>query len=230
MKALLLTCEHAGNVLSEDVDHLFRGHEDIMLTHRAYDIGAFHLFEQLLPLAKLSLFNVLSRLVVDLNRSEHHPRLFSEFSKAADPRLKQSFLDYHHQYWNDIKDLVNELIRTDGEVVHVAVHSFTPVLDGKVREVDIGLLYDPARPGEKAFCTAWGKAIEARMPSLRVRMNQPYKGVSDGLPTALRKAYPTGYIGVELEVNQRFAPADRMHRKLVMDLRDSLSEVLRDGW
>ena len=37
------------------------------------------------------------------------------------------------------------------QVLHVAVHSFTPVLHGERRNADVGLLYDPARPRERAF-------------------------------------------------------------------------------
>jgi len=40
-------------------------------------------------------------------------------------------------------------------VIHVAVHSFTPTLRGVRRNADVGLLYDPARPGELALARRW---------------------------------------------------------------------------
>lgn len=108
----------------------------------------------------------------------------------------------------------------------MAVHSFTPVLDGVPRNVDIGLLYDPAQGQERSFCGAWRKALAARAPHLRIRMNQPYKGISDGFPTALRRAFPQHYAGVELEVNQRFAQGGKMDQELARALRGSLAEAL----
>ena len=87
--------------------------------------------------------------------------------------------------------------------MHVAVHSFTPELDGHVRNADIGLLYDSRRPREAALCRRW-RAILARMaPDLRVRYNYPYRGNTDGLGTWLRKRHPAErYLGIEIEINQ----------------------------
>ena len=65
-------------------------------------------------------------------------------------------------------------------------------------------------------------------PDLRLRRNYPYRGRSDGLTAALRRRHPdAAYVGIELEVNQRFverrgAPWDRLKALLV----DSLKEVL----
>jgi predicted N-formylglutamate amidohydrolase len=43
-------------------------------------------------------------------------------------------------------------------------------------------------------------------PELTVHRNAPYRGVADGHTTALRRVCPAQrYIGIELEVNQRFA-------------------------
>ena len=57
-------------------------------------------------------------------------------------------------------------------------------------------------------------------------MNQPYKGVSDGFPTALRKIFPAHYGGIELEVNQRFAPNGLMEPSVAQAVKDSLAEVM----
>lgn len=89
--------------------------------------------------------------------------------------------------------------------LHIGVHSFTPVLDGVVRGADVGLLYDPARPGERAFCLRWQQALRSLAPALAVRRNAPYRGASDGLTTWLRRAHPGSVnLGLELEMNQKF--------------------------
>jgi predicted N-formylglutamate amidohydrolase len=90
-------------------------------------------------------------------------------------------------------------------VLHLSVHSFTPVWDDVERDIDIGLLYDPSRARECAFVQDYIDALQSRAPKLRVRRNKPYRGTADGLTTAFRKQFrPTRYLGIELEVSQRF--------------------------
>jgi predicted N-formylglutamate amidohydrolase len=106
---------------------------------------------------------------------------------------------------------VAEQVRRGRRVVHLGVHSFTPVLDGKVRRAELALLYDPRRPLERALCSAWADGLATALPHLAVRRNQPYRGASDGLTTWLRRRFPAeAYLGIEIEVNQRLlGPADR---------------------
>lgn len=224
---LLLSCEHGGNHVPLALRPCFKGYEDVLRTHRGLDIGALDLFRKLAPLAAFSTCATRSRLCIELNRSEHHPHLFSAFTRSLPPAGKQELLAFYRSYRGAFEQQVAERIAAGTEVVHVAVHSFTPVLNGVQRTMDIGLLYDPARPMEKAFCKAWGQAIRQRVPRLSVRMNQPYKGTSDGFPTSLRKAFPAHYAGIELEVNQRFATGVRMANAITHTLRESLIEVLQ---
>jgi predicted N-formylglutamate amidohydrolase len=90
-------------------------------------------------------------------------------------------------------------------VVHVSSHSFTPELHGKMRNADVGLLYDPARSGEVEFCELWKKSLAVCAPELKVRRNYPYAGKGDGLTRYFRTQFSRAeYIGIELEINQRF--------------------------
>jgi hypothetical protein len=41
-----------------------------------------------------------------------------------------------------------------------------------------------------------------------VRRNRPYRGAADGLTTHLRRKLGPRYLGIELEVSQRFFAAD----------------------
>ncbi|HQO04445.1 MAG TPA: N-formylglutamate amidohydrolase, partial [Spirochaetota bacterium] len=40
MRALLLTCEHGGNIIPEGFRPLFTGDRNVLNSHRGYDIGA----------------------------------------------------------------------------------------------------------------------------------------------------------------------------------------------
>jgi predicted N-formylglutamate amidohydrolase len=111
---------------------------------------------------------------------------------------------------------VAELNAGGRPVLHLGIHTFTAVLAGKVRELEMGILYDPARREEKAFALRWRDTLRLHVPEgetgIRIRFNQPYRGVSDSLPTWLRKRFPAeAYRGVEVEVNQGLIRQDR-HR------------------
>jgi len=89
-------------------------------------------------------------------------------------------------------------------VIHLSSHSFTPVLDGKVRNADVGLLYDPARSGEVELCRRWQTRLKAWAPEWKVRRNYPYTGRSDGFTAYLRRRFPADvYVGIELEINHK---------------------------
>jgi predicted N-formylglutamate amidohydrolase len=112
--------------------------------------------------------------------------------------------------------------------VHIASHSFTPELNGQVRTADVGLLYDPRRPGEVELSNRWLEALKHAAPTLRLRRNYPYIGNSDGLAFRLRRVYPADvYIGIELEVNQQFVrtggrPWPKLRATLIESFRAAL--------
>ena len=228
MTALFLSCEHGGNDVPRDLRRCFTGDEEVLQTHRGLDIGALDLFKKLVPLAAESTSATLSRLCIELNRSEHHPKLFSAYSRNIDPARKRELLEFHRAYRSEFTKRIKQRIAKSADIVHVAVHSFTPVLDGVKRTMDIGLLYDPSRANERAFCLAWRKVLHHRAPHLTIRMNQPYKGTSDGFSTHLRTVFPKHYAGIELEVNQRFASNGRMDTAIVSALHDTLAEMLNE--
>lgn len=223
---LFLSCEHGGNEVPGFLAPFFKGASAILRSHRGLDIGALDLFEHLRPLADASFSCTLSRLCIEMNRSIGHPRLYSPFTKPLPPPLKLALMDHYRAYRDPIIAGITDATAGGGAVLHVSVHSFTPELDGERRELDIGLLYDPARKGEKAFCAAWDQEIRRRAPGLRVRMNRPYKGTADGLTTALRKRFPNKYLGIELEVNQRFAAKGRMHPDVNEVLKAALQAAI----
>ena len=111
-------------------------------------------------------------------------------------------------------------------MIHIASHSFTPVLDGDVRTADVGTALRPAPPPASPRCARAGRtALAARAPALRVRRNYPYAGKGDGLTSYLRTRFgPADYVGVELEVNQRIVAAGAPRFPA---LRRALIETLR---
>lgn len=173
--------------------------------------------------------STVSRLLIDLNRSPGHPDLFSEVTSAAPTAVRDAILRrYYVPYREAVERCVRAATAQGRRVIHVSSHSFTPKRNSRVRNADVGLLYDPKRAGERALCARWKLSLGKRAP-LKVRRNYPYKGVSDGVTSYLRKHYPdTRYVGIELELNQRYsrrAPAQWLWlRRAVIDaLEDALT-------
>lgn len=229
---LLITCEHGGNRIPRRYRNFFADAEAVLQSHRGYDRGALTLARELAhALGAPLIASTTSRLLVDLNRSHGHPRLFGETIRRTPPALRQEILARHYRpYRRRAENLIAETLAQGLRVIHVSCHSFTPVLDGEVRKADIGLLYDPARPGEKALCAAWRRALRERLPEFKVRFNYPYAGKADGFTAFLRRTFPPGhYVGVELEINQRHVgpgPRAAAWRGLRTAVIESLQQAL----
>lgn len=235
--SLFLSCEHGGNLIPADLAPLFRGRTRLLDSHRAWDPGALELAGHLAAALQAPLrFALVSRLIVDLNRSLDNPALLSEFTSALTPREQRRLIARHYlPYRRDVEATISRLSRT-APVVHVGVHTFTPVLRGRRRDVDIGLLFDPARGFERRVVSAWERRLRAALPAhTRVRRNQPYRGADDGLTTHLRtRLADARYAGIELEVSQRYprragAPWATLQAVIAGTLADTLGSLSEPG-
>lgn len=207
---LILTCEHASNRLPAAFKKAVPA--EVLKTHRAYDIGAVQVFRKLVKFAKpeFRCEGKFSRLFVDLNRTITNKSAFSEYLRNNENAKAQATA-----YWNEYRAAIEKFVdsalkpktrvaKSAPTIVHLGIHSFTPVLNGKVRNTDIGILYDPTRPQERAYANVIKAEIKRLYPAMKVRFNYPYKGSSDGLTTTLRKKFGPGYVGIEIEINQKF--------------------------
>ena len=226
MQKVLITCEHGGRDIPEEFSSHFAAHKALLETHRGWDIGALELYKKFAQRADASFYSETSRLLVELNRSRHHPNLFSDITRNTPLTVREAIL---RSYYEPYRKWVENSIRTFSEqkhsVLHLSVHSFTPELNGEVRNADIGLLYDPQRTREQEFCAAWKKLLTQK--GWKVRNNYPYRGTADGFTTYLRKLFPNEkYAGIELEVNQRFPQQEPANwQKIQTDLVQTFQEL-----
>jgi predicted N-formylglutamate amidohydrolase len=229
---VVITCEHGGNRIPSPYRALFTRSRALLATHSGYDAGALPMARALArdfdaPLVA----STVSRLVVDLNRSIGHRALYSDatrgLARAAHDRILAL---YYRPYRLQVETRVERAVAAGLRVVHISSHSFTPMLEGIVRDADVGLLYDPARPGERALCGDWSTMLSRRIAPLRVRRNYPYQGRNDGLTSYLRQRFaPTRYVGIELEINQKHADARNrfpgaLRRAVIASLREALAQ------
>ena len=91
--SLIISCEHAGNEIFPGFESYFSGYDDLLQTHEGYDPGAFEIATQMAKELKMPLlYNKVSRLLVEVNRSEGHPQLFSKISKGLTTEKKAHLL------------------------------------------------------------------------------------------------------------------------------------------
>jgi predicted N-formylglutamate amidohydrolase len=206
----VLTCEHASAALPLAYGRLGLS-EAALRSHAAWDRGAAAVARRVAnSLGCAYVEGRWSRLLIDLNRSESHPRLVPRrafdldvpgnaavSSKERQRRLVRYWLPHRRA----VSDAIARVLARHDVCLHVAVHSFVPVLSGRRRDCDVGLLFDPARAIERVFAS--NMRVMLRACGLKTRFNYPYRGTSDGLTKELRGRLPAArYAGIELELNQ----------------------------
>ncbi len=199
-----LTCEHASSSVPRKYRALFANREDLLRSHQGCDIGAKHYAQAIADQLSWPLFcGSVTRLLIDLNRSLHHPHLFSAMTAPLDRAAQQDIIArYYHPLRSAVRHVVEEKVAAGMCVVHISCHSFTPLLGKERRTMDVGILYDPCRRDEKMIGQRLRHEL-ASQTSMRIRLNAPYRGVSDGHVKSLRKIFASDcYLGLELEVNQ----------------------------
>jgi len=199
-RALLITAEHASRCVPPAFADCLVGQDKLLDTHRAWDVGTAELAAELSARLRAPLLmGEITRLLVDLNRCEHHRQCFSDWSRRLDRERKAQLLDrYHRPYWRRF----GEHVERTNRLIHLACHSFTPILHGVVRSTDLGLLYDPQRAPEREWARGLLECLRRKFSGLRVHANQPYRGTSNGIGQQYRgRSKPHRLISVELEIN-----------------------------
>ncbi len=229
MIKLVFTCEHYSNQIPDEFLYLFNDNIKILDTHRAYDFGAADIFENFIKNNESLHFNGnFSRLIIDLNRQLKSKTLFSEFTSLLPKKIKKDIIDnYYLPYRQNAFDKIVNLENGQDKIIHISVHSFTPIFNNIVRKADIGLLYDPKSKFETEFIRNWKNEINNINKNINVMFNNPYQGYQDGFTTTLRnKLGKEYYAGIELEVNQRLL-FDKTEREILTnELSDSFFNLL----
>ncbi len=179
VKPLLLLCDHASRYIPAALDGL--GVDPaVRRCHLASDIGAGSLTELLAQrLAATAVLQSYSRMVIDCNRELLDPGAFLEFGdgvvvagnrnlSAVDKQMRadEIYWPYHRQ----ISAQISRFAERDIRPAIIAIHSFTPVMNGLARPWEVGILWDTdgriAQPMIAAF----------RAMDFVVGDNEPYSG------------------------------------------------------
>jgi len=204
---IIITAEHAGNHVPAKFEGLFKGHEEVLQSHRGWDPGSMEVAKSMAEnLGAQFHHQKLSRLIIEMNRSLHSNQLFSEFTGGLSNDEKQTLItDYYAQYRDQVEHKITDQIHSGNTVIHLSIHSFTPVFEGVERKVDVGLLCDASITNELQFCFAYKVKLQSELEQMTININDPYDGAADGFTTYLRTKFSSNdYLGIEVEINQKF--------------------------
>jgi predicted N-formylglutamate amidohydrolase len=223
---LVISAEHASREVPDDL--ALGVPEEVLASHVAWDPGARQVALRLAERFAAPLFlGRFTRLVADLNRSPESPEAVPARAFGVDVPANQGLsleavqarlFRYHAPHWAAVEACVRERAAV-GPVLHLSVHSFTDVYQGQVRDLDLGILFDPDRPLELSVAEHLERQL-AGGPDI-VRRNAPYDGRADALTTALRRKLGERlpYAGVEIELShRRLGDLDRLGERLAAAL------------
>lgn len=211
----LLTGDHAGNRVPRRLGNLGLPQAELD-RHIGIDAGIAELGRMLARLLDSPFVaQRYSRLVIDCNRSPDHPASITAVSddvavpgnqalgeEAGEARRAEVFAPYHRT----VARLLAERARRGQQTVFVALHSFTPVLAGKERPWDIGVMYGG---GDTSFARALLTLLRAE-PDWRIGDNQPYALDTTDFSVPYH-AYEARlpYVEIEVRADRLAGPAGR---------------------
>ena len=203
---LVLTCEHASRRIPAPL-RTTANDRKWLSTHWGWDIGARTVCREMIrQTGGVGVFARFSRLLADAHRAPSHEHLVRcavegdvlSFNQGltieeVDRRLEK----YHAPYHAAIDRVIGARMSQPGDVMLLAVHSFTPQLGDDRREMDVGVLFDPYEPVARRF------RDEIAAEGLKVALNEPYSGRNGLMYAAMRHGQAHGALYLELELNQK---------------------------
>ncbi|WP_028913768.1 N-formylglutamate amidohydrolase [Pseudorhodobacter ferrugineus] len=199
----LITCDHATNRVPDDINDGTLGLPDAdMARHIAYDPGAAGVTRALADVLDApAILSNFSRLVIDPNRGDDDPTLVMKLydgtlipanrhiTETEIAQRRAALYDPYHTAYA-------KLAARRPDTVIIAIHSFTPCLQGRTpRPWHIGILHAPA-DGRLS------RTLLARLhaePDLCVGDNEPYLGHLPG-DAIDRHALQTGRLNTLIEL------------------------------
>lgn len=204
-RPVLLVCDHASDRFPEALGDL--GLDPFARRcHLAVDIGAGALTEYLADsLGATAVIAQYSRLVVDCNRHLMDAGAFLEFGDgmrvpgngsltAGEKKRRADAI--HAPYHAAIDRELDRFAALGLDPVFIAVHSFTPVLNGLARAWQVGVLWEHDRGLHEPFLAA------LRAAGFVAGDNEPYSGKAPADYTVDTHAEARGLRCVGLEVRQ----------------------------
>ncbi|WP_208990669.1 N-formylglutamate amidohydrolase [Pseudovibrio sp. Tun.PSC04-5.I4] len=223
---IVLVCEHASKTIPASLDGLGLSRKAAE-SHAAWDPGALAvallLSKQLdAPLVAQR----ISRLVYDCNRPPEAPSAMPEKSEIYDVPGNVCLSDeqrltrteqYYRPFQRAVRKALDGKLAASQSPIMVTVHSFTPVYNGKQRDVELGILHDD----DTRFADALLAVLEGNT-DFNVQRNEPY-GPEDGVThTLVCQAQSRGILNVMIELRNDLIAKVEGQEKLAKLLGDAI--------
>ncbi len=225
-RGLILLADHARNRLPDAYGTLGLPLSEFE-RHIAYDIGVEALTRRMSRILTVpAVLSGFSRLLIDPNRGEDDPTLIRQLYDGAiiagnypisdeerDIRLERWYRPYHRA----VAEAVERTASQSGmPPLIIAIHSFTPRMQGYNRPWHISLLWDSDDRAKRLLHQALAKE-----DNLVIGDNEPYDGALKG-DTMYQHATVNGYPHILIEIRQDLIAdepgqqewADRLSRAL----------------
>ena len=206
----VIICDHASNYIPSTYKDLGLESE-VLNSHIAYDIGAKEVAIELSNILQCPLvMSNFSRLLIDPNRGIDDPTLIMRISdgniiegnkniynfkknKKRAERIK-FFYDAYHKKINQIIDL---RIKKKKYPAIISIHSFTPTWKKKIRNTEIGILWD----NDRRLPSIFFQYFKNNNKELIVNDNEPYSGRLKN-DTIYKHATMNGLSNILIEIRQ----------------------------
>ena len=227
---ILLTCDHASHAVPAALDGLGLDPADLR-RHIGWDPGAAQLVRRLSRRFDApAVLSGYSRLVIDCNRSPGHPESILPESdgtpvpgnqglapRDAERRVRALFHPYHEAIAR-----VLGRFRARGETpTYVALHTFTPKMNGRDRPWHFGVIWDDDPRIARALIE-----VLRRHPGLKIGENEPYAGRGDGAFSHDHHATAAGLPNVMIEIREDLLAGGDGMARCERILGEALEEVL----
>jgi len=224
---LLLVCDHACSRFPRALGTM--GLDPVARRcHLALDIGAGALTEALAQsLGVTAVLCQYSRLVIDCNRQLMDPGAYLEFGDGMvipgnrNLRREEKRRRADAIYWPyhaAIEAQVRRLRGSGVDPVFLAIHSFTPVLNGEFRTWEMGILWDRDRVTAELLING------LRQAGYLVGDNEPYSGKAPQDFTVDDHAERPGLLHAGIEIRQDLIDNDDGVERIVAVMHEVLKE------
>jgi predicted N-formylglutamate amidohydrolase len=225
----VLVCEHASRFIPASLDGLGLS-DEAATSHAAWDIGALDLASELARMMDAPLVaSRISRLVYDCNRppdaSGAIPSQSEVFTVPGNANLSEDQRAARvAEVYDPFRTLLGQVLdQNPDQPVMITIHSFTPVYNGKTRDVELGILHDVDDRVAKALLDS-----ARRNTPLKTELNQPYSA-TDGVTHTLRaQAGVRGLANVMIEVRNNLIDTPQGVARVAGLLGPILSDIVRD--
>lgn len=215
--AVVLVCEHASSRIPESLNDLGVS-PAARFSHVAWDPGALAVAQKISQeLDAVLVASTVSRLVYDCNRPPHAANAMPARSEIYDVPGNRDLSDEEKsarvaRYYTPFCETLASVTARHADPVIVTIHSFTPVYDGKARDVEIGILHD--------VDTRFADALLDVAQGYDVRRNSPY-GPDDGVTHTLKEhAINHGHLNAMIEVRNDLIADDASQAAMALTLTD----------